>query len=113
MNIVVLNGSPKGDISVTLQYVKYLQRRFSMHNFKIINIAHQIKNIENQTKIFDEIIEDIKKTGVYDFPQKNFINRMQNFGFILLTKIPKIKIQIQKDFPKYMIQGLDKIISSD
>ncbi|MHB8065586.1 MAG: NAD(P)H-dependent oxidoreductase [Ruminiclostridium sp.] len=62
MNIVVLNGSPKGEISVTMQYVKYLQKRFPMHAFKIINIAHQIKKIENETKIFEEIIVDIKKS---------------------------------------------------
>ena len=28
MKIVVLNGSPKGDISVTMQYVAYLKKKF-------------------------------------------------------------------------------------
>ncbi|MCK4349089.1 MAG: hypothetical protein KAW47_10775 [Thermoplasmatales archaeon] len=28
MKIIVLNGSPKGDLSVTMQYVAYIQKRF-------------------------------------------------------------------------------------
>ncbi len=27
MNIVVLNGSPKGDLSITLQYIRYAAKK--------------------------------------------------------------------------------------
>jgi hypothetical protein len=35
MKIVVLNGSPKGEYSVTLQYVHYIQKKFPGHEWKI------------------------------------------------------------------------------
>jgi len=42
MKIIVLNGSPKGDVSVTMQYVAYIQKRFPRHELKIINISQRI-----------------------------------------------------------------------
>ena len=42
MKIAVLNGSPKGEISVTVQYVKFIQKKMPQHEFKLINIAHDI-----------------------------------------------------------------------
>ena len=35
MNILVLNGSPKGDLSVTMQYVAFLQSMNPHHSLKI------------------------------------------------------------------------------
>jgi len=46
MKIVVLNGSPKGDISVTMQYVHFIGRNFPEHELKIVNISSRIKAIE-------------------------------------------------------------------
>jgi len=43
MKIAVLNGSPKGEISVTLQYVHFLQQRFPETEFKIFDVALKIK----------------------------------------------------------------------
>lgn len=34
MKIVVLNGSPKGDIGVTMQYINYIQRGSMSMNLK-------------------------------------------------------------------------------
>jgi multimeric flavodoxin WrbA len=59
MNIVVLNGSPKGDDSVTVHSAKYLEKKFPEHAFSIINIAKRIKGIERKRKTFDAIIEEI------------------------------------------------------
>ncbi len=59
MKIVVLNGSPKGDDSVTIHSVKYLQKKFPAHEFNIIHIAKRIKGIERKRKTFDGIIEEI------------------------------------------------------
>ena len=39
MKIVVLNGSPKGNNSVTMQYVEYLRRKFPQHEWVQFNIA--------------------------------------------------------------------------
>jgi len=39
MKITVLNGSPKGNLSVTMQYVSFIQKKFPHHELKILNIA--------------------------------------------------------------------------
>ena len=59
MKIVVLNGSPKGDTSVTIHSVKYLQKKYPKHEFKILNIAKRIKGIERRRATFDGIVEEI------------------------------------------------------
>ena len=59
MKITVLNGSPKGSTSVTLQYVHYIQKLFPQHELKIRNISPRIKKIENNAGVFREIINEI------------------------------------------------------
>ena len=60
MKIVVLNGSPKGDISVTMQYVHFLQKKFPLHELKILNISQRIQVIEKDEKTFREIIDEVR-----------------------------------------------------
>ncbi len=59
MKIVVLNGSPKGDNSVTIHSVKYLQKKLPEHDFNIIHVAKRMKGIERKRETFDGIIEEI------------------------------------------------------
>ena len=62
MKITVLNGSPKGMTSVTMQYVHYIQKEFPQHELKIINIAQRIKKIESDERTFQEILNEIKSS---------------------------------------------------
>ena len=62
MKIIVLNGSPKGNHSITLQYVHYIQKQFPQHELKTIHIAQGIKKIENDDKTFNSIIDEIRST---------------------------------------------------
>src|SRR4030043_2244867 len=62
MKIIVLNGSPKGDLSVTLQYVHFVQKKFPQHELKIVNIASHIKKIEKAEKAFQEIIDEVRSS---------------------------------------------------
>jgi len=59
MKIAVLNGSPKGDVSVTMQYVKYLQKKFPGHEFIFHNTAQQIRKLEKDEKAFRAVMDDI------------------------------------------------------
>ena len=52
MKIVVLNGSPKGEVSVTLQYVRYIQQQFPQHELRISHISQRIKQIEHTDGAF-------------------------------------------------------------
>ena len=61
MKIIVLNGSPKGEQSITLQYCNFIQKKFPQHELKTFHIAQRIKRIEKSEETFQEIIEEITK----------------------------------------------------
>jgi len=66
MKIIVLNGSPKGNISVTMQYVQFIQKKFPQHELKILNISQRIKKIEKDENAFQEIIDQVRSSdGVF------------------------------------------------
>ena len=46
MRILVINGSPKGKNSVTLQTVNYLQILHPEHTFDVLHAGQQIKALE-------------------------------------------------------------------
>ena len=60
MKIAVLSGSPKGELSVTLQYVRFIQKKFPQHELKVINVSRDIQKIEKDEKLFAKIIDDVK-----------------------------------------------------
>ncbi len=70
MKITVLNGSPKGDESVTMQYVQFIQKKFPQHELKILNISQKIKKLENDEKAFKEIIDEVSTSDgiLWAFP---------------------------------------------
>jgi multimeric flavodoxin WrbA len=84
MKIAVLNGSPKGMTSVTMQYVRFLQKKSPQHEFTIINVCQDSKRLEEDEAAFDAAIKVIQDadailwaTPVYVFvvpgPYKRFI----------------------------------------
>jgi len=64
MKIAVLNGSPKNDISVTMQYVAWMKKQFPQHEFNILHIAGRINRIEREPEAFNEIIETVKSSDL-------------------------------------------------
>jgi multimeric flavodoxin WrbA len=70
MKIVVLNGSPKGDVSVTMQYVAFIRKKFPEHSYEILNIAHEIKKIEKDELAWNKMLGSIRSADmiVWAFP---------------------------------------------
>ncbi len=64
MKIVVLNGSPKGDVSVTMQYIAYIRKKFPDHTYEILNIAYEIKKIEKDTAIWNKTLDSIRSADL-------------------------------------------------
>ncbi|KUO67142.1 MAG: hypothetical protein APF84_15790 [Gracilibacter sp. BRH_c7a] len=70
MKITVLNGSPKGEESGTVYFVKYIQQKNPQHEYEYFNVAQAIKKIENDPQEFDRIIESVKNSDgvIWSFP---------------------------------------------
>jgi multimeric flavodoxin WrbA len=60
MKIVVLNGSPKGPVSVTMQYVGYIAKRLPEHELKVFHVAQMVHGLEKDLSRFEAIIEEIR-----------------------------------------------------
>src|SRR5271169_3358665 len=70
MKIVVLNGSPKGEVSVTRQYVLYVEKAFPEHQFVVLHVAQQSKKLERDAAAFDEVIREVRSADgvIWAFP---------------------------------------------
>ena len=70
MKIAVLNGSPKGKTSVTMQYVRYLQKEFPQHEFNVLDIASRIGKVERDEGAFQEIAAEVRSSDgvLWAFP---------------------------------------------
>lgn len=66
MKLLVLNGSPKGNYSVTRQYFLYLEKLYTKDQFEILNVGLQIKSFEKQENI-TELKENIASSDVIVF----------------------------------------------
>jgi len=86
MKIAVLNGSPKGDISVTMQYVHYIQKKFPQHELKILNVSQRIKTTEKNQAVFQEIINEVRLSDgiLWAFPLYVFLVHSQYKRFMEL-----------------------------
>ncbi|MBO5998730.1 MAG: NAD(P)H-dependent oxidoreductase [Lachnospiraceae bacterium] len=85
MNILVINGSPAGDNSITLQTVLYIQKYFSKHNFEFINAGQTIRQIEKDFSASRKAIEAADLL-VFCYPVYTFLVPAQLHRFIELMK---------------------------
>lgn len=91
MKFLVVNGSPKGNYSVTLQTIIYLQKLFKEHEFEVLNVGQQIKALE---KNMDKAISAINNCDViiFSYPVYTFIAPSQLHQFIRLIKESNIDL---------------------
>ena len=85
MKILILNGSPKGKYSITLQHTRYLQKLYPDHTFEVLHVGQKIKSL---TKDFAPAREAIEKADVllFSYPVYTFIAPCQLHKFIELLK---------------------------
>ena len=85
MNILVLNGSPKGKYSITLQHTRYLEKCYPQHTFTVLHVGQKTKALE---KDFAPAREAIEKADIllFSYPVYTFIAPCQLHKFIELLK---------------------------
>ena len=91
MNILVLNGSPKGKYSITLQTVNYLELLHPEHTFEVLHVGQKIKSLE---KDFSDAVELVKKADLllFSYPVYTFIAPCQLHRFIELLKAENLDL---------------------
>ncbi len=85
MKIAVINGSPKGKYSITLQTVRYLERKFPEQEFTVINVGHRIKSLEKNFTEARELLESADAV-IFAYPVYTFLAPSQLHRFIELVK---------------------------
>ena len=85
MNILVLNGSPKGKNSITLQTVRFIEALCKNQTFEILHVGQRIKALE---KDFSPAKEALEKADLilFSYPVYTFIAPYQLHRFIELMK---------------------------
>ena len=84
-NVLIVNGSPKGNNSITLQTSKYLEILFPDISFEVLNVGAKIKALE---KDISPALEKLQATDliVFSYPVYTFIAPYQLHRFIELLK---------------------------
>ena len=92
MKICVINGSPKGKYSVTLQTLLFLEKKFKDHTFDVVNVGQQIRMIE---KDMSPVIEKLHSADliVFSYPVYTFIAPSQLHRFIELIKEKNVSLE--------------------
>ena len=85
MKICIINGSPKGQYSITLQTCLYLEKQFPNHEFQILHVGQRIKQYE---KDMSEAISTLKDSDLFlfSYPVYTFLVPSQLHRFIELMK---------------------------
>jgi len=91
MEILIINGSPKGKHSVTLQTVNYLQILHPEHHFEVLHAGQTIKALE---KDFSPAAEAVKRADMllFSYPVYTFIAPSQLHRFIELLKAENLDL---------------------
>ncbi len=89
MNILIVNGSPKGKNSVTLQTLEYIKLIRKKHKFDTVHAGQLIKAIE---KNFTPTAEKLKRADliIFSYPVYTFVAPSQLHRFIELMKTSEI-----------------------
>ena len=92
MNILVLNGSPKGEYSITLQTMRYLELLYPENTFEVLHVGQKIRGLE---KDFSEAKLAIEKADIllFSYPVYTFIAPYQLHRFVELLKEHKVNVK--------------------
>jgi NAD(P)H-dependent FMN reductase len=91
MKICVINGSPKGKYSTTVQTVLYLQQRFPQHTFTYLDAGQKIRAFEKDFSAAAAAIGEAQLL-LFSYPVYTFLAPSQLHRFVELLKEAKLDL---------------------
>ena len=91
MQILVINGSPKGEHSVTLQTVRFLEIKYPQHSFRVLHVGQKIKQLEKDFTEARAALEEAQLL-LFSYPVYTFIAPYQLHRFLELVKASGISL---------------------
>jgi len=64
MKVAIINGSPKGEKSISLHYARYIAKRFPQHHYTEHFVAQRIASIERDENRFQSIVDDMAQADI-------------------------------------------------
>ena len=92
MKIAVINGSPKGKYSVTLQTALYLEKKYPEHEFIVLHAGQKIKALEKDFSKAKELLEGADAV-LFSYPVYTFLAPAQLHRFIELCKANGVNLK--------------------
>ena len=92
MEILVINGSPKGKNSITLQTILFLQQQFPELHFEILHAGQRIKSLEKDFSPALTVLEQAELI-LFSYPVYTFLAPCQLHRFIELVKASGISLE--------------------
>ena len=92
MKICIVNGSPRGEYSVTLHSCLFLEKLYSNYQFDYLNVGVKIKGLERD---FSEARQKLQEADfiIFSYPVYTFIAPSQLHRFIELIKENNINLK--------------------
>ena len=92
MNILVLNGSPAGNESITLHTVLYIRQHFPDHNWTILHVGRQIRKMESDPSAWEGPLKEADLI-LFCYPVYTFLAPAQLHRFLELVRESGIDLQ--------------------
>lgn len=91
MRILILNGSPAGPNSITLQTVEFIKLLYPEHEYETLHVGQRIKSYEKDFSKAKEALEAADLI-VFAYPVYTFLVPSQLHRFIELMKAHKVNV---------------------
>ena len=91
MHILVINGSPKGKNSITLQTIRYLEILHPEHTFEVLHAGQTIKALERDFSPAEELLQSADCL-LFSYPVYTFLAPCQLHRFLELLKAAKLPL---------------------